>query len=61
MLPRQEAAKQAMHPRVRIGHRHRAGRVAVITALEGHERGTAAQAAIGPVLDGHLHGDLDRD
>ena len=50
-----------VHAGVGIAHRHRAGGVAVIAALEGDELGAAADAAVEPVLHRHLHRDLDRD
>ena len=58
---RQQAGEQRVHAGVGIAHRHRAGGVAVIAALEGDELVAPAHAAIDPVLHRHLHGDLDRD
>ena len=40
--------------------RHGAERVAVIAAVEGDEDAAFSLAAIGPILIGHLQGDLDR-
>ena len=39
---RQQAAEHVVHPGVRIAHRHRAGGVAVIAALERDELGLSA-------------------
>ncbi len=58
---RQRAAEHIMHPGIGIAHRHRAGGVAVIAALERDELGLSRLAAIDPVLLRHLHRDLDRD
>ena len=44
-----------------IGDRHGAERVAVIAAAEAHEAVALALPGIEPVLDRHLHRDLDRD
>ena len=59
-LRRHHPGKQAVHAFFRIADGHRRQGVAVIAALERQEPGAAGDAAVDPVLQRHLHGDLDR-
>ncbi len=61
MLRRHDVGEQAVHPLLRVAHGHRAQRVAVIAAQERQEPAAPRLAAVDPVLQRHLHGDLHRD
>ena len=57
----EHAAEQRVHALFRVTHGHRGERIAVIGVLEAQEPGTAKFALVEPVLQRHLHRDLDRD
>ena len=61
VMLRQQAGEQRVHAAFGVAHRHGAGGVAVIAALEGDELPAPLHAAIDPVLRRHLERDFDRD
>jgi hypothetical protein len=61
VLRRQSWPEQRVHAVVRIAHRHRGKRIAVIAAAKRQELWSHMPRGIAPVLHRDLHRDLDRD
>ena len=61
MLLRQNALEQGVHALFRIADRHGTKSVAMIAAKETHNTPAFWFAAVGPILNGHLQRNLDRN
>ena len=59
-MPRQHARQQRVHALLRVAHRHRRLRVAVVAAAERQQPRAPALPAVEPVLQRHLARHLDR-
>jgi transposase len=61
VMLRQQIGEQRVHAAFGVAHRHGAGGVAVIAALEGDELPASLHAAVDPVLRRHFERDFDSD
>ncbi len=60
-LPGQHAVPHPVHAALGVADRHRHERVPVVPAAPGQQPGLGREAAGAPVLQAHLHRDLDAD